>query len=162
MGLRVWTVPACAAAAGLIAGFILANGIRKDEAIPRATAVTPEPGQAGGSDATRRSLSLEDVRRVVREELAAHDAGAQRPGSDMHEPLVTVPPESAAPSMAASQAEQLLASAVNRRQWTDADAAALHAQFYAMSGEEQAEVLRRFSRAVNQGQLTVESDRVPF
>ena len=97
----------------------------------------------------------------MREELAAHEASGDD-SRGMHGPAAPSAPEDTAPSLATTHAEQVLASAMNRRVWTDADAAALRSQFHAMSGEEQAEVLRQFSQAVNQGRLTVESDQIPF
>ena len=58
MTLRDWTFPACTAAVGLVAGFILANGLRDDEAAPRAASVaTAVPERLPGSGAAVQSLS---------------------------------------------------------------------------------------------------------
>jgi hypothetical protein len=60
------------------------------------------------------------------------------------------------------RAQDLVAAAISRRQWTESDAEALRSQFHSLSAEEQAEVLRQFSQAVNQGRLAVETDQIPF
>jgi len=156
---RSWMVPAASAVAGLVAGLFIGN-FRGDGAAAPQGAAAPARVQAAPVDPDQRGVSIEEVRRVVREELAAHDRHAASPG----QASTAQPPEpkSATQETATSRANEVLVAALGRRQWTDGDAAALRSQFYQMTGDDQSEVLRQFSQAVNEGRLTVETDQVPF
>jgi len=56
----------------------------------------------------------------------------------------------------------VLDGALSRREFTDADVDALHAEFRQLSVEQQAEIMQRYAVAVNQGRIVPQSDRLPF
>jgi len=49
-----------------------------------------------------------------------------------------------------------------KRQWAEADADAMRAVFDQLSPDQQAEILRQYAQAVNQGRLVPQADRMPF
>jgi hypothetical protein len=160
-----WLIPTCTAAGGLAVGLFLGAAMRGDPGVvpgiaaPQARSASADHREVRGADPS--ALSLDDVRRVVREELIASKAGrdgATIPSSESASPHL---PDAAAVA-AGEEARRVLGAAIARRQWTREDAEALRARFHAMSGEEQDELLRQFSVAVNQGRLVVETDQVPF
>jgi len=165
MNLRSWLLPACTGLAGLVAGFVLAGRLDHRGDVPDALEV--RPGTVIGSDSSdarpnraSATVTLDDIRRVVREEMAAYSPGGQQhvpqPGGPAAQALTR---EQAA---AAAQANAVLDAAISRRQWTDDDAKSLRAQFHELSADQQAELLQRFSVAVNQGRLVPETDQIPF
>jgi len=152
-GLRKWLLPAVTGVAGFTAGFLVATD-RADEpeAVFTGTSAT-------GSSSTQAGLTAEDVRRVVREELAAR--GSATADSKAAAQLESAP-VTAQQVAAASQAQSVLEGAIARRTWTDQDADAMRAVFSDLNGEQQSELLRQYSVAVNQGRLTPQTERVPF
>ncbi len=60
------------------------------------------------------------------------------------------------------RASQLIDGAISRRQWTDADVDSLQTLFHQLTTEQQAEVLRQYAVAVNEGRLVPQTDRLPF
>jgi hypothetical protein len=103
-----------------------------------------------------QALTAEDVRRVVREELAAQGGGTVAAAS-----TPTAPP-SAAQAAAASTAQSVLQTAIARRSWTEADADEMRATFDQLTPDQQAEILRQYAVAVNQGRLVPQTERMPF
>src|SRR5690348_3436511 len=120
MAPRSWAVPILAGVAGLACGWLLA---------PR-TAVEPppaggpvlqiprdSPSGAGPAD-SRGAVSLDDVRRVVREELANSRRETATRGAANDDAGATAPaPSTPAQDAALSRANQLLDAAISRRQW---------------------------------------------
>jgi hypothetical protein len=107
------------------------------------------------------TISLDDVRRVVREELVAakvRPAGAGQAVVETEEPQPPTPAQTAA----LGRASAVLDSALARRQFTDADVDALRAEFHQLSVEQQGEIMQRYAMAVNQGRIVPQSDRLPF
>lgn len=151
---RVWWVPAATGIAGLAAGLFLGG---RDDGPVRVEERGSAPETTVGFPAGERGLTAEDIRRVVREELAARYASSQATNA----PAVPEPP-TAAQSAAASQAQSVLETAIAKRNWGDTDAEALRAVFDQLSPDQQAEVLRQYAQAVNQGRLVPQTDRVPF
>ena len=150
--------------AGLAAGWILAswfNAAPGPASMPLDGAQDPpvvtSPTVASGS------ITLDDLRRVVREELAtaARTAGAQARTvvEDVPDDAVRPTPEQDA---AHSRINQLLDAAISRRSWTEADVDAMRAEFHQLTADQQAEVMRRYAMAVNEGRIVPQSDRVPF
>jgi hypothetical protein len=112
------------------------------------------------------SFSLEDVRQVVREELAGRElirdpVSAAAHASDEKEKRESVP-ATLEQTAAAVEASAVLDSAIARRIWTDGDAERFSEQFERMPADQRMDLLRRFSVAVNQGRLVPQTDRMPF
>ena len=166
MPLPKWLVPAATGLAGLVAGLLINHSAESDPAAPGRESAAVFPGAtAAPASATAPSVApvtLEDLRRVVREELAAMpQAGASQGGGD---PALQ---DSSALSIAeqntaATQARAVLDAALSRRSWTDDDREALHAQFPVMSAAQRDEWLQQYAQAVNQGRLIPDSERPPF
>jgi hypothetical protein len=159
MNRASWWIPAATGIAGLAAGYWLAGRAADPPAMPgerapeRPAVVAVAPIDAPGLDA-------EDVRRVVREELAAHRASADAPrGSPDSSPA---DPPSQAQAAAATQAEALLRGALARRSWTEADADALRSLTHELPPDRQAEILRQLAVAINQGRIVPQTERIPF
>jgi hypothetical protein len=104
-------------------------------------------------------ISLDDLRRAVREELAALPDRSASKSQAVAADSIAEPLESQA---ASTQAHAVLDLALARRSWTAADGDALREEFLAMSDVQRDEWLRKFSQAVNQGRLVPESERIPF
>jgi hypothetical protein len=163
MTLRQWIVPLCTGIAGLAAGLLLGGHLERADG-----AAVAAPAAPAGISASRErpappaDISLEAIRRVVREELDARAAA----GGARETPTVAGPPEDSPPSReqaaSAAQAHTLLDAAIARRQWTDDDARSLRAHFHELTSNQQSELLQRFTVAVNQGRLVPETDQVPF
>lgn len=148
-----WLLPAATGVAGLAAGFLLGQG--------RQPSVTP--GMAAIEESTPvAALTSEDLRRVVREELAARSAGPASTAAAGEPPPVATPEIIARESAAASQAQSVLEGAIARRTWTEQDADGMREVFASMSAEQQSEFLRQYAVAVNQGRLMPQTERVPF
>ena len=164
MRLPNWLVPAATGLAGLVAGLLINHSAESDPGAPGPAPVAVFPGATAPSTSAPSAapVTLEDLRRVVREELAAMpQAGASPGGSD---PALQ---DSSALSIAeqntaATQARAVLDAAVSRRSWTDDDREALHAQFPVMSAAQRDEWLQQYAQAVNQGRLIPDSERPPF
>jgi hypothetical protein len=165
MPLLKWLVPATTGVAGFVAGFLI-NG-RSEEPrphSPESAAVVVYPGGTATPAAVPSTapVTLDDLRRVVREELAALPAGAATratAGSGLENSTANSVVEQ---NSAATQARAVLDAALSRRSWTEADREALHAQFLAMSPAQRDEWLLQYSQAVNQGRLVPDSERPPF
>jgi hypothetical protein len=161
---RSWLVPLGTGLGGLAAGWILASGRYPSASELPLTATTQlqgSPVEASPAVVRSATISLEDVRRVVREELVAakgRPAVAGQIAGDAVEP----PPPTPAQTAALARADAVLDSALSRRQFTDADVDALRAEFHQLSTEQQAEVMQRYAVAVNQGRIVPQSDRLPF
>jgi len=159
MALRDWLVPTATGIAGLIAGLLI-NGAPDSagESGAPATVFSGTPTTTDGSSAV--PVTLDDLRRVVREELAALPAGAAgRQDGAADGTVAAATPDQ---SLAADQARAVLEAAVSRRSWTDADRDALAPQFVAMSAEQRNEWMLQYAQAVNQGRLVPDSERPPF
>ncbi len=161
--IRNWITSFVTGFIGLVAGILLAD--RLDEPAPAPVAVHAVPAKVTPPSTTSvATLTVDDLRRVIREELtalAAHQASASAPPAR----AAAIEPQSeltAEQSATVQQAQALLQSAITRRQWTDADAEALRTHLHNLPGPEQLELLRQFSVAVNQGRIVPESDQLPF
>jgi 4-amino-4-deoxy-L-arabinose transferase-like glycosyltransferase len=154
MSAAKWWLPAATGIAGLAAGFLIGNRGQPDAPLERTVVASAQPANAG-------ALTAEDVRSVLREELARQSASSSTPTALT--PAPTEPPEATpAEREAASEAEAILAGAVSRSAWLDADADALKQIFDDMSPDQQAETLRQFAVALNQGRLKPQTERIPF
>jgi len=166
MNPRTWMLAAAAGLAGLAAGWWL--GARGDAAPAAADTFVVSDGSQdsprGVSPAvvSESRISLEDVRRVVREELAASAGAAHGRGQGSAAAVTEPEPPSAEQAAAKLRASSLVDAAIARRQWTDADVDALRAEFHQLTPEQQAEVMRDYAVAVNQGRLVPQTDRLPF
>jgi hypothetical protein len=157
-------VIAFAALAGVLGGFSLGTQFAGPDEYVDAPVIAdrsvapPRESEPTAHADLAAALSADDLRRIVREELAADRAAAR----DGVAPLE----DSAAPteeqSAATSQAEALLAAAMLRREWRDSDADALREHFHRMTAGQRTEILRRFSVAVNQGRLVPQTEQIPF
>jgi len=148
---RHWMLPAATGIAGLAAGWHLGSGREEVQ-----LAALHPAGQAN-TPSTADGLTPDDVRRVIREELARRDGSPEIPAPPAP---ATIP--NAKEAAAASQAQSVIEAAISRRAWTEADADAMRDVFPAMNPDQQGEVLRQYSQAVNQGRLIPQTDRVPF
>ena len=148
--LRAWVLPVATGLAGLATGFHL--GDRQ----PASPAAVDFRAPAASHDAAEPALTADDVRRVLREELAAGRASAPLPASPVAE--VVTPAQAAA----VSEAQSVLDTALARRTWTEADADGMRASFDKLSADQQADLLRQYALAVNQGRLVPQTERVPF
>jgi hypothetical protein len=148
---------------GFVAGWLLAA---PSEAPPAASSFAPAmeaqgssrevslaPSQPGG-------ISLDDVRRVVREELAAAGRQPAVVGAGQTEAADTEPTPAQAAALA--RASMVLDGALSRRQFTESDVDALRAEFHQLSPGQQAEIMQRYAVAVNQGRIVPTTDRLPF
>lgn len=149
-GTRKWLLPAATGLAGLAAGFMLGSHQGEPDAPALSSAVTTATGAA---------LTAEDVRRVIREELAvrAPDSGPAQKVAAPPAPAVT-----AREAAASSRAQSVLEIAIARRVWTEQDADAMREAFPELNRDQQAEFLRQYALAVNQGRLVPQTERVPF
>jgi hypothetical protein len=150
-----WLTPVAAAIAGLAVGFCIGRngGGEAAPVAPTAAAAVPDARDAAAA------FTLSDVRRVVREELAARTMAGAAGAS--HSTVTPAAPD-ATQSAAASRASSTLDSALARRTWTETDSQALREDFANMAPGQRAEWLQKFSMAVNQGSLVPESERSPF
>ncbi len=161
---RSWLVPLGTGLTGLVVGWILASGRYTSESdAPLTTSTQPlgSPVEVRPAVSQLSTISLDDVRRVVREELVAakvRPAVAGQAAGDTEEPQPPTPAQTAA----LGRASAVLDSALSRRQFTDADVDALRAEFQQLSVEQQNEVMQRYAVAVNQGRIVPQSDRLPF
>jgi hypothetical protein len=155
-----WLLPAATGVAGLVAGFLIGGA---GEA-PATADVSPRLVVLPGADPTPQlpsveAVTLDDLRRVVREELAALPAGmgARVGGND----TIPVAPTSEQ-NQAAEQARAVLDAALSRRSWTSTDREALAQQFADMTPGQREAWLQQYAQAVNQGRLVPESEAPPF
>ena len=159
-----WLVLLGTGLGGLVVGWILASGRYTSESDAPLMATTQPlgtPVEVRPAVSQSATISLDDVRRVVREELVAargRPAVAGETVGDTGNP----PPPTPAQTAALGRASAVLDSALSRRQFTDADVDALRAEFHQLSTEQQAEVMQRYALAVNQGRIVPQSDRLPF
>lgn len=153
--VKAWWVPAATGMAGLVAGLFLGGGDENSSLAPT-QARAPDTAVV----AMQGALTAEDIRRVVREELAAHRSIMPVPAG------VNVPAPADAQTVAQSnadlQARSVLETAIARREWAEADADAMRAVFDQLSPGQQSEILRQYAQAVNQGRLVPRTDRIPF
>jgi len=157
--LRTWLVPTVAGLAGLAVGFFLARAGGEAGAETASTSADSSALSAPNLRETTSAFTLDDVRRVVREELDARGV-ASGAKSAVAASAAAPPPDSA--QTAASRASSTLEAALARRSWTEQDSDSLRDDFVAMTSDQRAEWLRQFSVAVNQGRLVPESERSPF
>jgi len=163
MASRQWLMPAATGLTGLVAGFLMGGHTGESPSTGDASphvVVYPRADSTSTQLPASGPVTLDDLRRVVREELAALPAaGAVRGGHDVESAVAEPTPEQ---DFAADQARAVLGSALSRRSWTDADRDALAPQFAAMSPAQREEWLQQYVQAVNQGRLVPESELPPF
>ena len=151
-----WLTLLAAGFAGLAMGFFIGrNG--GDALAPVSPSAAPMSSSIPAS--AQAAFTLDDVRRVVREELDARSSGAALTSAH---PVGVQETNDPAQSAAASRASSTFESALARRSWTEADSEALRDDFANMAPEQRSEWLRQFSLAVNQGRLVPENERSPF
>ena len=95
-----------------------------------------------------RSLSEADLRRVVKEELAARDPGPER----AREPAPAAPAVPGNPA-AFDDGMRRVNRAIARRQWTREDASALGRTLDTLSSEQRGTLLRTLVPALNRGEI---------
>lgn len=153
--MRGWLISVITGLAGLGAGFWLGRAGGGAVAAPVSVAAAVAGPHAPADPGT--PVTLEDFRRVVREEL-----NARAPAVDARpHPAAAAAPD-AAQSVAAARASATFEAALARRAWTEADSEAVRDDLGGMSQEQRTEWLRQFSMAVNQGRLVPETERAPF
>jgi hypothetical protein len=164
MPLPDWLVPAATGVAGLVAGLLINHSSDPDSAAVEGAPVVVVPGtdEHARSVGSATPVTLDDLRRVVREELAAQPGGAVPQGNRTPELEGSIATSVAEQNAAAAQAQALLDAALSRRSWTDADREALHAQFPVMSPEQRDGWMQQYAQAINQGRLVADSERPPF
>ena len=165
MSLREWLVPAATGVAGLAAGFLLAGGSDAPglaEPVPNGQAGWAQAPMSAQGQAASSAISLDDLRRVVRDELAARDGAAGRADSRIAASDPPATPPDAAQVAAASQASAMLNAAIARRTWTNGDSESAREEVAKMTTDQRVELLQQFAQAVNQGRLIPETDQVPF
>jgi hypothetical protein len=158
MTSRNWSIPIATGIVCLAAGMFIARGPGEPAA---ERPIQPADGRGAAHAPAGANFTLDDVRRVVREELAARERAANPAGDSTQRQAVADPP-SGEQITAASQANATLQAAISRRAWTAADAEALRRDFDAMSPDQQAELMRTFSLAINQGRLVPDGEYLPF
>ena len=151
---REWLLPAATGIAGFAAGLFFAGRANPPD-VAGSEAATPLRA-APASSSPGRPLTAEDIRRVVREELATQSAAPAIPAATAESK------PSSAQLQSATQVNAALESAISRGSWTEADADAAREHFFSMTGDQQAEFLRQFAVAVNQGRLVPQGERMPF
>jgi hypothetical protein len=63
---------------------------------------------------------------------------------------------------AVSRVNSVVDVAIVHRQWTERDAEQFRNEFDLLSDEQRAEILQKFTVAVNKGKIVPQTDRVPF
>lgn len=126
-----------------------------DRPAPPSTAVSPvvPAGRTAATGEAVPHLGDADVRRI-RDEVVAALALQRAARAEPAEPPTPAPP-SPEQALAIAAGDHLIDSALASREWTDADAAALRAQFPAMSIDARVAAARRLAVAVNAGQVQV-------
>ena len=163
MTQRAWLIALATGLVGFVAGWLLAS----PSGAPPATYPLAPAAQAQGSPVVvspaasqAGTLSLDDVRRAVREELAAAGRQSAGPGAEQGEAIDSEP--TPAQTAALARASMVLDGALSRRQFTESDVDALKAEFHQLSPAQQAEIMQRYALAVNQGRIVPTTDRLPF
>jgi hypothetical protein len=159
MKTRDWLLPTGTGIAGVFVGFFLARHPSTQDAAAGTSPAAAHPSDSAPAANRPTEILIDDLRRVVREELAARDSA--RPAASVGAPALPEPP-TPEQTTAAVRANTTLDAAIARRTWTDADAAALREGFYSLTPDNQDELLRKFSVAVNTGRLVPETDKIPF
>lgn len=164
MALPRWLVPAATGIAGLVAGLLINQPADPDTtALERAPVVViPGNGEDPAAATSVAPVTLDDLRRVVREELAALPAGGTTVATRASGLEGSTANSEAEQSAAFAQAQAVLDAAVSRRSWTEADREALQGQFTVMSPSQRDGWLQQYAQAVNQGRLIPDSERPPF
>lgn len=155
-------MPAATGLAGLAAGLMInaPGGSESDPGPAPAVVFSTEGSRSAPS--VQVPVTIDDLRRVVREELAAQRTSTPPRAAD-HDPLAESTASSVAEQDAAArQARAVLDAAISRRSWTAADRDALHAQFPAMSPAQRQEWLQQYAQAVNQDRLVPDLEQPPF
>ena len=162
MRLPNWLVPAATGLTGLVAGLLLSQVSDPLEPVRAPVAIFPGATPSSATAPSAAAVTLDDLRRVVREELAAlpRVAGAPTGGDPALEGSTAT--SVAEQNQAATQARAVLDAALSRRSWTDADREALQSQFTVMSPTQRDEWLQQYAQAVNQGRLIPDAERPPF
>jgi hypothetical protein len=157
--MRTAWMTAAAAMAGVVVGLLIGRDGGEAVAPVAGDAVVAVPAMPRD---TVQAFTIEDVRRVVREELDARAAASGRAAGAAATATTQPAGPDAAQSAAALRASSMLDAAVARRSWTEADSESLRDDFASMAPEQQSEFLRQFAVAVNQGRLVPETERSPF
>jgi hypothetical protein len=164
MTTRDWLVPSLTGLVCLAAGMYLASDPDNPDDVAQRRQIQPQFSNAARMDPRDREriameISVDELRRVVREELAAHDASRARavdaPREDAEQPTP-------AQVVATAEAQAVLDAALARRTWTNGDAEALRERIDELTADQRMELLRKFSVAVNQGHLVPQTDQIPF
>ena len=159
---RAWLIPALAGILGLAVGVLIAGGL-SPAAVVSTASESPAPPEAvsPGSANPAAAFTLEDVRRVVREEL---DLRASAPANANARDDARAVKEAPTPIQIskALEARAVLDSAIAKRTWTEVDSEALREKFSALAPDQQAALLEAYAAAVNQGRLVPQTDRAPF
>jgi len=162
--LRTWLVPVITGILGMLIGWRLLP--RAEAPAPAAFAVSSTAAETGHvpdhSKVPAGGLTADELRLVVREELAAAMNTSRADPVALGETAAPTEAPTPAQEAALMRANQLVAAASSRRQWTDDDADALRAELRTLTPEQQGEVLRQYAVAVNEGRIVPQGDRPPF
>jgi len=140
------TVLLCVALVGLAGagGYLLASGRARPDAAAPAAAAAPATGGAA------RGVSEAELRRVVRDELAAGRSGPASAGG-AREPAAAAPPPGNAAAF--DDGMRRVSRAIAQRTWTRDDAAALGRTIETMSPDQRAAILHSLIPALNRGEI---------
>jgi hypothetical protein len=100
-------------------------------------------------------LTREDIRAVVREELAQHEHAEAKPG-DARAADAASPERAAKVQAAVTAAHEVVTDGVARRVWGDRERAALRVQLVQLGPAETREVLTPLFQAINTQQLQLD------
>lgn len=137
------------------AGYLL-GGLHAQPVVFAAPAVVHERESANAPVivAGSRGLSEDELRRVVREELAA--------GSSAHPAAAPAPAARAADPAVLETGMQRVTAAIARRLWTHDDAIALGHTLEAATSEQRTEILHTLIPALNRGEIKLNYRGEPF
>jgi len=175
MNLRVWLLPAGTGIIGLIAGLLINQQALHLPATQQSVATRdtqPVAGSTSGACATSTAASAADVRLAIREELAAFAISVKSASNSLtnrrdiqsdgqaekKEPIAATSIQLAA----ATRVHSVVDAAIAHRQWTERDAEQFRNEFDVLTDEQRAEILQKFTVAVNKGQIVPQTDRIPF
>ena len=155
---RAWLIPALAGILGLAVGVLIAGGLSPAAVSAVDRPAPPEIVSTSGTNAAA-PFTLDDVRRVVREELDSRASALSNARDDARPAKESPTPAQVAKAL---EARSVIDSAIARRTWTEADSEALRENFYALAPDQQAALLETYAAAVNQGRIVPQTDRAPF
>jgi len=164
MTTPAWSIALATGVAGFAAGWLVAAPPGAPPAASSFVLSAPVPApdlarEPHQAPTPRDGISLDDVRRVVREELAAAGTGGSAAAPASQEAADEPSP---AQLEAMGRASTVLDGALARRLFTEADRDSMRAEFHQLSPRQQTEIMRRYSVAVNQGRIVPESEWLPF